>query len=1594
MSTYSLLLRGPLGRKLTIAEMDGNFLYTKDIADVALEVANEALVAANTGGTTSVLLDPNHNLLAGVDSFFAGGSSQSYILSSNSLISGSKGSTILGGNSVTCNPGDCFTGAPFGGFILGGTNNFITSGDSCSYNYGGNTYIYNNPNASINTSGGSVIGGCSNVNYESNNASIIGGFCNTNEVSCNSSIIGAQNACVCSSNSSSVIGGTNNCLFSSNNSVILGGNGLTLSNVNNTVLVDNLIVKGDLTDYYGNTIVGGGGTASVSINENEVAFGTGDGITSSENFKFDSTNKSLSVGSLNSLCNSIGSNIISSNSKIINSKGSTILGGNSVCNNYEPGVCFYGTYGSCVVGGRNNLITSGDSFSLNFSGSTYIYNSPNQSIISNGGAIIGGGDNSNLYSCNSSIIGGCCNTNNLSNNSSILGGRCNTNNLSNNSNILGGVDNSNIKSCNSSIIGGYYNKISCNNSYSAIIGGASNKISCNNSYSAIIGGANNCLFSSNNSVILGGIGLTLSNVSNTVLVQNLMVKGDLTDYNGNPIVGGGIIQGTYSEILTLKNDGDLVTGQKYKISDVADTGIIIEATSDYNFSHDGVAGFLNADYQNLGNYEGTSIATQSAGLWNINFESPIIDYTSYHLIRWQTNEDVSSLTLNTFTRTNNSVGRITLIEADGSGGYYIHYVVLSSSIDYRNDTQITQDEVTYYSIIAYSDLGQNGISTGQLITTDTGVTASITDSYQNDLYYLELDSKIDLGTSSYFYSDTYVYAKIDGYSLPNTIGKVVIWNQLHFEVVDYASFNGTSPDGNTFSYTSLNKTTTNGYIEEWDKVKYDIDTNSFGLRSDKRGNRLATNNFPWGSNDVLNVVSETSTNNICVVISSNGGEYGGLSDFSDSIIVGGACNTIQNTDCAAILGGYCNIICGNNYGYGYGGPGGGCNPDYSAIVGGSSNKIVASDYSPIIGGYCNMVCESDAGGIFAGCCNRIEDRSCNSTIIGGCDNYITYCSGESSIIGGENNRVSCYSCCSSIIGGRNNFICNGKTSVIMGGATNRVCNTCNSVVSGGDWACLRDTCSSGVFAGAGNRIVGASMSCTYRNAIVGGHCGHICTGSCDSTIMGGCRNVISCSSNSSSIMGGCFNIINGSDNSAIIGGNGLTLENESNKVLVPQLKIDQVDLNLGNSKLLTIDAVGNVNFRTFDSFTSSGGIVVGATDSMTGFMNQIYASSNGSVVGGGYNCVCCNSNNSSIIGGSTNVINNFSPSTSIIGGHFNFISNTCDSSIIGGFTNSITTGSYCSSIIGGRANTICYGAESSTIISGYYNKISYGSCDSVISGGCGNCIIYSSRCSSIVSGVGNRIDSSCISSVIGGYCNSMCCSHCSTIIGGYDNRICGYDGNEQFGSSILGGAYNEICDGTNNSSIIGGYSNVIYGCSCNSTIVGGCNNGICDFSCNSTVIGGCNNYICCSSNSVILGGQDLDIYQRPNTVFLNGTTNFKQTVEVSVSDTISASPYPINFNEGAVKYLSTLSTDFQINFTNIPTIANTTITYTLILNQGVTPYMITGLTINAGSLETIKWANATAPEGNASQVDIVGLMFIYDGSGVLSQVLGQIGTFA
>lgn len=275
-----------------------------------------------------------------------------------------------------------------------------------------------------------------------------------------------------------------------------------------------------------------------------------------------------------------------------------------------------------------------------------------------------------------------------------------------------------------------------------------------------------------------------------------------------------------------------------------------------------------------------------------------------------------------------------------------------------------------------------------------------------------------------------------------------------------------------------------------------------------------------------------------------------------------------------------------------------------------------------------------------------------------------------------------------------------------------------------------------------------------------------------------------------------------------------------------------------------------------------------------------------------------------------------------------------------------------------------------------YNTVRNNSCQSSIIGGCCN-EVYGSVLSSILGGCCNCLDGGYATSIISGCCNCVGFSYYSTIVGGYCNQT--------------------YCSVSSN--IIGGY----YNCSifsCNSTVVGGycnCISGYYDggayFYCNSSIIGGYCNCIHNSHNSVILGGCCETLSGRDNTILLNGTTQLQETVEKSMDDVLDTTPFTINFTEGGVRYFSSVSvsTDFVISFTNVPVVANTTLTYTIILNDS--SYTISSVNINNDPF-TIKWAGGTEPSPNPGQVDIIGLMFIVNGSGNIANVLGQSGTFA
>jgi len=123
---------------------------------------------------------------------------------------------------------------------------------------------------------------------------------------------------------------------------------------------------------------------------------------------------------------------------------------------------------------------------------------------------------------------------------------------------------------------------------------------------------------------------------------------------------------------------------------------------------------------------------------------------------------------------------------------------------------------------------------------------------------------------------------------------------------------------------------------------------------------------------------------------------------------------------------------------------------------------------------------------------------------------------------------------------------------------------------------------------------------------------------------------------------------------------------------------------------------------------------------------------------------------------------------------------------------------------------------------------------------------------------------------------------------------------------------------------------------------------------------------------------------------ISGLTTLTYTSEKLNTKTSATGTVSHDLSTGSIFYHSSISNNFTANITNVPTTNDRAIGVTLVLAQGVTPYMSTALQID-GSAQTIKWVNNTTPTGTASKVDIVGFSLIRTGS--TWTVLGQYSTY-
>lgn len=294
-----------------------------------------------------------------------------------------------------------------------------------------------------------------------------------------------------------------------------------------------------------------GGSGSVSIDSNQISFGSPSGLTSSQYFTIDSNDGYLVFGYNSTISGgSTGSVILGGANHLIatQSQYSAIIGGicNSIIDNYINGpnapsvsaiiagafnsICL-DSAGSVINGGAFNKIYCYSTLSL-ISG---LYNSISYSDKS---LILGGQYSQICNSSNSSIVGGAFNT--ISCNpgglSSIVGGSYNILSCySSLSSMVGGSYNIiSYYSDISSIVGGISNTISCYSNISSVIGGGFNEIDSYSNGSSVIGGCYNKIYNgSSNSVILGGTSLILNNTSDTVLAPNFWIAGSVSPNNGS-----------------------------------------------------------------------------------------------------------------------------------------------------------------------------------------------------------------------------------------------------------------------------------------------------------------------------------------------------------------------------------------------------------------------------------------------------------------------------------------------------------------------------------------------------------------------------------------------------------------------------------------------------------------------------------------------------------------------------------------------------------------------------------------------------------------------------------------------------------------------------------------------------------------------------------------------------------------------------------------------------------------------------------------------------------------------------------------------------
>jgi hypothetical protein len=127
-----------------------------------------------------------------------------------------------------------------------------------------------------------------------------------------------------------------------------------------------------------------------------------------------------------------------------------------------------------------------------------------------------------------------------------------------------------------------------------------------------------------------------------------------------------------------------------------------------------------------------------------------------------------------------------------------------------------------------------------------------------------------------------------------------------------------------------------------------------------------------------------------------------------------------------------------------------------------------------------------------------------------------------------------------------------------------------------------------------------------------------------------------------------------------------------------------------------------------------------------------------------------------------------------------------------------------------------------------------------------------------------------------------------------------------------------------------------------------------------------------------------------SSITVNGTTSVRQIQEFVSTYTAPSGTVAFNWSNGAIFYVSAMTTSFTANVNNLPTVANRSYVTTFILRQGATPYYTSSLQIN-GTSNYINWVNASAPAPTASRTEVESFTHYYTGISWIT--MGQLTSF-